>query len=231
MSSFSLKFSLFFKRSLNLFLLDQAVLRGGTCAKFGVWMMAITSFRQLSLLVAVGLALTACGGETVNQEELMRVADKFKIKDSEKPAFKACMATSEGNAPYVKIGIKTMLLASVPVEICGCQSKTIAQTFKKDKVGAYGSFITWTTKAARKGSPKFEKGTFSETTDIKWIRDKLVQSLDGCSAQFVKDNLEVAKTLLTPYVDPAQLKKEAAEKKKKEAEAKAKAEAAKKSET
>ncbi len=193
--------------------------------------MAITSFRQLCLLIAAGLSLSACGGETVSQEELLRVADKFKIKDSEKAAFKACIATSEGNAPYVKIGIKTMLLASVPVEICGCQTKTIAQTFKKDKVGAYGMFISWTTKAARKGTPRFEKSAFAQGTDSKRIRDKLLESLDSCSMQFVKANLEVAKTLLTPYVDPAQVKKEAAEKKKKDAEAKAKADAAKKSET
>ncbi len=197
----------------------------------GVWKMAITSFRQLCLLIAAGLSLSACGGETVSQEELLRVADKFKIKDSEKAAFKACIATSEGNAPYVKIGIKTMLLASVPVEICGCQTKTIAQTFKKDKVGAYGMFISWTTKAARKGTPRFEKSAFAQGTDSKRIRDKLLESLDSCSMQFVKANLEVAKTLLTPYVDPAQVKKEAAEKKKKDAEAKAKADAAKKSET
>lgn len=194
-------------------------------------MMAITLFRQLALLVAAGFALTACGSETISQEELMRVAEKFKIKESEKPAFKACIATSEGNAPYVKIGIKTMLLASVPIEICGCQTKTIAQTFKKEKVGAYGTFIAWSTKAARKGAPRFAKGTFAEGTDAKRIGDKLLQSLDSCSTQFVKANLEVAKTLLTPYVDPVQAKKEAAEKKKKDAEAKAKADAAKKSET
>jgi hypothetical protein len=193
--------------------------------------MAIMSFRKLSLLAAAAFALTACGQESVNPEEMMRVAEKFKIRDSEKPAFKACMTTSEGQAPYVKIGIKTMLLASVPIEICGCQTKAIAQTFKKEKVAAYGSFISWTTKAARKGAPRFEKGTLSESADIKWVRDKLVQSLDSCSTQFAKDNLEVAKTLLTPYVDPAQVKKEAEAKKKKDAEAKAKAEAAKKSET
>lgn len=193
--------------------------------------MAITSFRRLSLLVAVGLALTACGEETVSQEELMRVSEKFKIKDSEKPAFKACIATSKDNAPYVKIGIKTMLLASVPVEVCGCQAKTIAQTFKKEKVGAYGTFIAWSTKPARKGNPRFEKGTFEKGVDAKKIRDRLLESLDSCSMQFVKANMEVAQTLLTPYVDPAVAKKEAAEKKKKDAEAKAKAEAAKKSET
>jgi hypothetical protein len=193
--------------------------------------MAITSFRQLSLLVAVGLALTGCGEETVSQEELMRVADLFKIKESEKPAFKACIATSEGVSPYVKIGIKTMLLTSVPVEICGCQAKTIAQTFKKDKVGAYGSFVSWTKIAARKGMPGFAKGTFSENADFKWIRDKLVQSLDSCSMQFAKANVEIAKTLFTPYVDPAVAKKEAAEKKKKDEAAKAKADAAKETKT
>lgn len=193
--------------------------------------MAITSFRQLSLLIAAGLALTACGQDGVSPEEMMRVAEKFKIKDSERAAFKACVATSDGNAPYVKIGIRTMLMASVPVEVCGCQTRTIAQSFKKEKMAAYETFISWATKPERKGSPRFAKDDLMQNANGKRIRDKLLETLDSCSLQFAKANVELANTLLTLYVDPAQLKKEAEEKKKKEAEAKAKADAAKKSET
>jgi hypothetical protein len=188
-------------------------------------MMAITSFRQLSLLVLAGFALSACGGDSVSPEEMMRVAEKFKIRDSEKAAFKACVQNSDGSSPYVKFGEKMLQLASVPAEVCGCQTKSIAQSFKKEKLGAYGTFMTWATKPARKGSPRFDKADLAPEANTKKVRDKLIETLDS------RANGELANTLLTPYIDPAQLKKEEAEKKKKEAEAKAKAEAAKKSET
>jgi hypothetical protein len=194
-------------------------------------MMAITSFRQLSLLVLAGFALSACGGDSVSPEEMMRVAEKFKIRDSEKAAFKACVQNSDGSSPYVKFGEKMLQLASVPAEVCGCQTKSIAQSFKKEKLGAYGTFMTWATKPARKGSPRFDKADLAPEANTKKVRDKLIETLDSCSLQFARANGELANTLLTPYIDPAQLKKEEAEKKKKEAEAKAKAEAAKKSET
>jgi hypothetical protein len=199
--------------------------------KVGVWMMAINSFRQLSVLVLAGFALTACGGDSVSPEEMMRVAEKFKIRDSEKAAFKACVANSEGSSPYVKFGAKIMQLESVPVEVCGCQTKSIAQSFKKEKLAAYATFLTWATKPGRKGSPRFDKADLAQDANTKKVRDRLIETLDSCSLMFAKANGELANTLLTPYIDPAQLKKEAAEKKKKDAEAKAKAEAAKKSET
>lgn len=195
--------------------------------------MSISSLRKYSVLLMAGLLLTACGGDAVSPEEMMRVAEKFKIRDSEKSAFKACVQNSEGSSPYVKFGAKMMLMESVPVEVCGCQTKSIAQSFKKEKLAAYGSFMTWATKPSRKGSPRFEKADFAQDRNTKYVRDKLIETLDSCSLQFAKANVELANTLLTPYIDPAQLKKEEAEKKKKEAEAKAKAEAeaAKKSET
>jgi hypothetical protein len=192
-------------------------------------MMRSAWFRNLPVLLLAGFVLTGCGGETVSTEELTRISEKFKIRDSEKPAFKACIDVSTSNSPYVKLGEKIMQLDSIPAEVCGCTTKVIAQSFNKEKVAAYDDFLTWLKNPQRKGSPRFAKEDLAKETNAKKVRDKLVESLDRCTRQFANENLEIAKELLTPYVDEAKLKKEAAEKKKKEAEAKAKAEAAKKS--
>jgi hypothetical protein len=189
------------------------------------------AFRNVAMLVVAGFVLTACGEEAVPTEELIRVSEKYKIRDSEKAAFKACISVRNSNSPYVQLGPKMMKLDSIPVEVCGCTTKVIAQSFKKEKLDSYDVFLTWAAKPARKGSPRFDKEAFLQKTNAKTIKEKLVTTLDSCTRQYANANLEIAKELLTPYVDEALLKKEAAEKKKKDAEAKAKAEAAKKSES
>jgi hypothetical protein len=224
----SIKFSEFSKRSLNAFLLRLGPWHGGTSAIVGVCEMKKTAIRNVLGLVLVGCALSACGGSSVSDEELVRVAEKFKIRKNDRAAFKACVEGSDSMSPYVQLNSKIMKLETIPVDICGCQTKAISAIFKPDKLASYALFMKWATKPNRKGNPRIGKSDFVQDVGLKKNTEKLAIALDSCTLDYVNANVEEGIKLLSPYVDEAKLKKEAAEKKKKDAEAKAKAEAEKK---
>jgi hypothetical protein len=188
-------------------------------------MMSSGSFLKFASGFAACIVLAGCGGP--DKEELTRVATKFNMTYEEKVAFKACMDHTDGTKPIIRFGKDMMKMSEVPLEVCGCQAKSMLKMMKEGSFDSYNMFTKWMTKLDRKKDVAFRYKDLKGGVDNKTATVALSKSFDSCATAALNENPKLAKEILQ-MADISPEQKRLEEKRKKDKAKAAAEEAAKK---
>jgi hypothetical protein len=154
------------------------------------------AIRRNLALAATGLLLVACG----NGAEISRISEEMQLSEAETSAFRICARDFEGKKkPVFDVNGVKMKMNPVPLEICGCTSKTIARVFNQDSVRhGFPKFVTFSAKKEKKRFPKvdetyMQKGVKREES-VKLIWD----GFQACTTQYKSAYKNKAKDLFKP---------------------------------
>jgi hypothetical protein len=178
--------------------------------RLGVWTMFVTRLKQFGGLALVAVSLAACGGP--GAEEFDQIAKKNSLNKTERVALEACYKAMSGTKPILKIGSKEQMMSDVPMDVCVCQSRTMAALFQEGQYKSYDRFTKWMTKLEKKRLPGMSRDDLKKGLDKKTSAKKLIASFEGCAQKYVAENRdkESFKNFLLP--PPAKKPKKGEEK-------------------
>jgi hypothetical protein len=166
--------------------------------------------RIFHLAVAGGLAvvLASCGSDDA---EIQAYAKQAKMPENQKVAFTACASDLRRNKPRFPAKDGQILMKSVPMEVCACQSRTIVNIFKSDQYKNHATFAEYMAKEQKKRQPRFSKKVLQDGVNPKDATPRLEKSLAACVDGYKsanKDNEEALAVFeLVPTPPPEKDKK------------------------
>jgi hypothetical protein len=178
------------------------------------------SMLKLSGLATAAVLLTACGGSSYDKEELARMAAKYNMSLTEKLAFKACFENTKRATPVLTYNEQLKMMSEVPLEVCGCQAKTIALTLKENKLDNYAAFVTWVSKPVRKGTVTLSADDLLPKVTRKMATETLAKTFDSCATASLNDTPGLPEKILSA-VDTGEERRKEREQKAKEKAAQA----------
>jgi hypothetical protein len=137
---------------------------------------------RIVLLGLVGLALAGCG----DGKEIERISEKMGLNESEQYAFMICNRDMKVKLPAVEIAGVMNRMTRMPLEICGCHSKAMAEVFKGNPGIKAGNVIfTSFAKKTKKGRmPKFPEELLNKGVTEESAITKLSASFNGCVTNY-----------------------------------------------
>jgi hypothetical protein len=155
-------------------------------------------FKKSAGMALVALALAACGGP--GSEEFQKMSDKLKLGKPERAAMTTCFQQMTGTQPIIRIGSEEKMLADVPLEMCGCQSRTMVKYFNPDGFDGHLRTVKYLAKPEKKGYPSMSRKQLKKGVLGALASEKLAKSFEACAASFVAEygKTEEFKDLLLP---------------------------------
>lgn len=158
-------------------------------------------------MVAAALLLAGCGDNTA---EVKAMAKKLKMGKPETAAFMACAKELGPKKPIFitystdpAVANTAERMMGVPLEVCACQSRTMAKLFKEDKLKGHEKFVTYITKQKRKPTMKLGRKDVKQGVDPEKGAMELVASLQSCGKEFApKFAANEGSDLFQPYELP-----------------------------
>ena len=164
------------------------------------------NFKQLLVLACAGLALAACAND---EEEINKIAEKYKMNKVQLAAFNVCVTDLGRIAPRFEALKTDIEMREVPYEVCACQSTSIVQVFKDNQYGSHLKFAKHMVKLKKRDKPV---GFISK--DLKASRDKisatkfLMASLMSCGKKYQAEFPEEGRGLFKNVPKPPDKKKD-----------------------
>jgi hypothetical protein len=166
---------------------------------------------KYGLLLAVAVALSACG----DGKEIERISEKMKLNESEQYAFMICNRDMKVKLPVMEINGQLSKMTRLPLEICGCQSKTLAEVFQGNPGIKAGNVIfTSFAKKGKKGRlPKVPEELLKKGVTADAAITRLWESFQNCTTSYQSAAKEKAADLFEVILTKEQKHKLAEEKK------------------
>lgn len=170
-----------------------------------------STFKYLGM-ATVALLLAACGDQTA---EIKALSKKMKLSKPEVAAFNACVKDIGGKKPIFitastdpEVPATAVRMNKVPLEVCACQSRTMAKLFKDDKLKGHEKFAGYIIKQKRKPTLKLGRKDVKQGVDPEKGGLELVTSLQSCASGFSAAYAEAeGSNLMDPYELPKKKKK------------------------
>ena len=160
--------------------------------------MRFLDIGKIVALGLVGLGVSACGGPS--QEEIDALIKAAKLSKSELAAYKVCSTDMLGVSPVLVTTKGLWKMSRVPVEVCICQSKTLAVVFKDDKFTSHPKFVSYVSKEKKKKLPKLNQKELKSGFQAETVASKLENSLLSCTIKYQQDNKEASAGLLEKVI-------------------------------
>jgi hypothetical protein len=160
-----------------------------------------TQLVRFTLLGAMAALLASCGS---NEAELRQYAQKRKMGEKETAAFMACANGFGRNKPTFPARDGTLVMKSVPYDICACQVKTITAVFIENEYKAVASFAEYMALEVKKRPPRFSKKTLKHGLKSPDAAKKLEAGFNACVQSYTAANKERSAELfeLVPLKEP-----------------------------
>ena len=139
--------------------------------------------RRTGALALTALILAACG----DSGEISRISEEMKLNDKQQYAFSVCARDLKGKRmPIFQISGKEMKMTRVPLEVCGCQSKTLAAVFKDDPSvkAAHPGFVSFAAKKKKIKFPKLDEKLIADGVKKEDGMKMLWDSFTACTTQY-----------------------------------------------
>jgi hypothetical protein len=175
------------------------------------------NLQRLAAICGVALALAACG----NSGEITRVSEELKLTEEEVRAFRICVRDLTGKKlPVFDIAGKKMRMTSIPVEVCGCASKSIAKAFNGDNIkDAFPTFKGYASRPDKKRVPRIDATFVKDGLDRETVVKTIWDSFTSCTINYqskykvaTKDLFAAVPPKLTPRQKEEKAKEAAAKK-------------------
>jgi hypothetical protein len=167
--------------------------------------MKVQNFKRFGGLALTAVMLVACG----DSGEIKRISEEMKLNDKEQYAFMVCARDLKSKRmPVFQINGKEYKMTRVPLEVCGCQSRTLATTFKDDPSvkAAHPAFVSFATKKLKVKYPKLDETMIApgvkKEDGMKLLWDSFTTCTNHYKEQFPKKSADLFKEVV-----PKDLKK------------------------
>ena len=160
--------------------------------------MRLVHLGRFLALGFIGLGLSACGGPS--QAEIDALVKAAKLSKTELAAYKVCTTDMTGTSPVLVTTKGLWKMARVPVEVCICQSRTLAIVFKEDKFTSHPKFVSYVSKVKKKKLPKLNQKELKPGFSAETVAGKLENSLLGCTIKYQQENQEASAGLLEKVI-------------------------------
>ncbi len=160
--------------------------------------MRVSKLGKYLALGLVGVGLSACGGPS--QEEIDAMIKAANLSKTELAAYKVCNTDMFGTSPVLVTTKGLWKMARVPVEVCICQSRTLAVVFKEEKFTSHPKFVSYVSKVKKKKLPKLNQKELKPGYLAETVAGKLETSLLGCTIKYQKENQEASAGLLEKVI-------------------------------
>lgn len=147
---------------------------------------------RLIAIIGISLGLAACGDPLA---DAMLYAKKKGLSEVQTAAFMACFKHTARNKPMFPVAEGNVVMKSVPMEICACQSKTILSVFQEFKYGSHTAFAVYMSKENKKKRPRFNKKELRPGLKSIDAGKQLEASLTSCVETYKTAHVEASKTL------------------------------------
>ncbi|MFO1034881.1 MAG: hypothetical protein U1E15_12710 [Hyphomicrobiales bacterium] len=140
--------------------------------------------RSGALAFTAALILAAACGDS---GEISRISEEMKLNEKQQYAFSVCARDLKGKRmPIFQISGKDMKMTRVPLEVCGCQSKTLAAVFKDDPSvkAAHPGFVSFAAKKKKIKFPKLDEKLITEGVKKEDGMKMLWDSFTACTTQY-----------------------------------------------
>lgn len=166
---------------------------------------------RFALLAIAGTLLASCGS---NEAELKQYAEKRKMPELETAAFMACANGFGRNKPSFPAKDGTLVMQSVPYDICACQVKTITAVFVANEYKPVTAFAEYMALEVKKRPPRFSRKHLKDGVKSQDAAKRLETSFNACVQAYKAANNERSAELFELVPLKAPEKKEAKEAKK-----------------
>lgn len=164
---------------------------------------------RFSLLAAAGLLLASCGSYDAEYQEF---AKSKKMSAEQTAAFMACATGHWKNKPSFPAKDGTVVMKSVPLDICACQTPAITSVLAEKDYKGYLPFTEYMAKPVKKKPPRFSKKILRDGVKSPDAGKRLEASFNSCVEGYKsknKDNPETAELFQFVPAPPPKEKKTA----------------------
>jgi hypothetical protein len=147
---------------------------------------------RFAALAASGLLLASCGSYDAEYQEF---AKSKKMSAVQTAAFMACAEGHRKNKPSFPAKDGTVVMKSVPLDICACQTPAITSVLVEKEFKAYLPFAEYMAKTVKKKPPRFGKKILKDGVKSPDAGKRLANSFNACVEDYKgknKDNPETA---------------------------------------
>ena len=161
---------------------------------------------RFATLGGLGLMLAACGG---NDAELQKYAKSKSMSESQTAAFMACANGHRRTKPLFPAPDGSVVMKSVPPEVCGCQTKIITAVFNDKQYGGYVSFADYMGKDVKKRHlPRFLRKDLQKGIKSPDAAKRLEGGLSACVDSYKSGHKEEAAAIFEFIPKPPEAPKD-----------------------
>lgn len=155
---------------------------------------------RMAAVTTLALCLSGCGGD--KDAAIKEYVKVHGLSDLEAAALKTCMKSLTANKPILLASSGNVVMNSMPMDVCGCQVKTITAVFKDNQYMGFGTFARYMAKEKRKRAPPYGKKDLKSVMSASDVQSKLEGGLNTCVNAYKAANEKKSAKLFEPVPPP-----------------------------